>query len=89
MPRIIVIQLSLRAFGCGLLSILPVIGLVPAIFALSSWAQIRLRYREEWNPACDYLSWGATLALVGLAITALGIPALILTVGVYQAQHGL
>ena len=88
MPRIIVMELSLKAFGYGLLSLLPVIGLLPAVCALSAWVRIRLRYRDEWNPAADYLSWGASLAVVGLAITAVGIPAVILSVGVYNAQHG-
>jgi hypothetical protein len=86
MPRIIVIQLSLRAFGCGLLALLPIIGLLPAVCALSSWARIRLRYRNEWNPASDYLSWGASLAVVGLAVTAVGIPALILSIQLCNVQ---
>jgi hypothetical protein len=88
MFRIIVIQLSLRAFVCGLFAMLPVIGLVPAVCALSSWARIRWRYPNEWNPASGYLSWGATLAVLGLAITALGIPITILSVDLYRLQSG-
>jgi hypothetical protein len=86
MPRIIVIQLSLRAFVCGVIGVLPVIGLVPALYALSCWARIRLRYRDEWNPASNYLRWGSILALLGLGITAVGIPATILWLAIYRLE---
>jgi hypothetical protein len=71
MRRIIVIRRSLTAFVCGLFGFLPFIGLVPGLLALSSWARIRIRYRDEWNPAAAYLSWGARLSLLGLLGTAL------------------
>jgi hypothetical protein len=86
MPCIIVIQLSLRAFVCGVIGVLPVIGLVPALYALSCWARIRLRYRDEWNPASNYLRWGSILALLGLGITAVGIPATILWLAIYRLE---
>jgi hypothetical protein len=88
MRRITVIQLSLRVFVCGLLAGLPVIGIIPAFYALSCWARIRRRYRDEWNPASSYLSWGTALAVLGLGITAVGIPAWILTLELWQAQAG-
>jgi hypothetical protein len=86
--RIIVIQLSLRAFACGLVGVLPVIGLVPGLYALSCWARIRRRYRDEWNPASSYLSWGSILAVLGLGLTAVGIPAAILWLAIYRVQSG-
>jgi hypothetical protein len=86
--RIAVINLSLRAFICGLFSILPIIGLLPAIAALASWARIHLRYRNEWNPADSYLGWGTALAVLGIGITAVGIPALILSIAISNAQSG-
>ena len=88
MPRTTVIELSLKAFVCGLLGILPVIGLLPAIHALYCWARVRRRYREEWNPAAGYLSWGTALAVLGLGITAVGVPATILTIQLVNAQSG-
>ena len=88
MPRINVIQLSLRAFVCGLLAILPVIGLLPALDALVCSVRIRQRYPNEWNPASGYLSWGTVLAVLGLGITAIGVPATILTVQLFNAQSG-
>ena len=88
MSRITVIQLSLRAFVCGLVGFLPVIGLLPALYALSCWARIRLHYRNEWNPAANYLSWGSASAVAGLGITAVAIPATILWLAIYCLQSG-
>ena len=84
--RVNVIQLSLRAFVCGLIGVLPLIGLVPGLYALFCWARIGRRYAGEWNPASAYLSWGAALAVVGLGITAVGIPAAILSLDLYHLQ---
>ncbi len=88
MPRIIVIQLSLRAFVCGLIGVVPVIGLVPALYALFCRARIARRYRDEWNPASNYLKWGSVLAVAGLGLTAVGIPALILWLAIYRLHSG-
>ena len=88
MARIIVIQLSLRAFVCGMVGFLPVIGLLPGLYALSCWSQIRRRYRDEWNPASNYLRWGSILAVAGLGLTAVGIPATILWLAIYRIQSG-
>ena len=88
MSRIIVIQLSLRAFVCGVIGVLPVIGVVPGLYALSCWLRIRQRYRDEWNPASNYLRWGSILAVLGLGITAVGIPATILWLAIYRLQSG-
>jgi hypothetical protein len=79
MPRIVVIRKSLTAFVCGLIGFLPIIGIVPGLFALSCWGSIRLRYPDEWNPASAYLDWGARLAVLGLLSSALLIAAVILS----------
>jgi hypothetical protein len=86
MARIIVIQLSLRAFVCGLIGVLPVIGVVPGLYALSCWVRIRRRYRDAWNPASSYLRWGSALAVGGLGLTSVGIPATILWIAIYRLQ---
>ena len=67
MDRITAIKKSLRAFVCGLVGFLPFIGIIPAIYALVCWAQIRFHYRNQWNPASANLSCGAWLAVLGLA----------------------
>ena len=82
--RAIVIQLSLRAFVCGLIGVLPIIGLVPGLYVLYCWVRISRRYAGEWNPASGYLSWGVALAVLGLGITAVGIPTAILSLELYR-----
>ena len=79
MPRIIVIRTSLAAFVCGLIGFLPIIGVLPGLYALLCWNRIRTRYPDEWNPASAYLSWGARLALLGLLGSALIVSVAILT----------
>jgi hypothetical protein len=86
--QVIVIQLSLRSFACGLIGVVPLIGLAPALHALFCWARIRRRYPEVWNPASAYLSWGTALAVLGLGLTAVGIPAAILSLDLYRLQSG-
>jgi hypothetical protein len=79
MPRIFVIRKSLTAFVCGLIGFLPIIGVLPGLYALLCWNHIRTRYPGEWNPASAYLSWGARLALLGLVGSALIVSVAILT----------
>jgi hypothetical protein len=79
MPRIFVIRKSLTAFVCGLIGFLPIIGVLPGLYALLCWSHIRTRYPDEWNPASAYLSWGARLALLGLVGSALIVSVAILT----------
>ena len=77
MDRITAIRKSLRAFGCGIVGFFPFIGVIPAIYALACWASVRSGYRRQWNPAADYLNWGAALAAFGLLNSGL-----IVTIGV-------
>ena len=71
MTRASAIAMSLRGFGCGLVGVLPFIGLLPSIHALRCWFRVRSDYREDWNPASAYLYWGAVLAALGLLGTVL------------------
>jgi hypothetical protein len=73
MDLITATRLSMRAFVCGLLAILPVIGLVPAVYAVRCWLRVRLRYGDGWNPAAQYLHWGTFLAVFGGLLSALGL----------------
>jgi len=68
--RITLIRKSLTVFVCGLLSLVPFIGVVPAAFAFCGAARL-VRFRHEWNPASAYMRWGAVSALLGVGITAL------------------
>jgi hypothetical protein len=81
MARILVIRKSLTAFVCGLIGFLPIIGIVPGLYALSCWGSIRFRYPDEWNPASAYLSWGVRLAVLGFLSTTLIVIAFIVAYG--------
>jgi hypothetical protein len=66
MDRITAIEKSLTAFVCGLIGLIPILGLPLALYAGRCSLQVRGRYRDPWNPAAAYLSWGARLAFLGL-----------------------
>jgi hypothetical protein len=66
MDRITAIRKSLAVFVYGIIGILPLVGLVPAVCALSQWWRVRSGYRSQWNPASAYLRAGSALALFGL-----------------------
>ncbi len=61
----------MRAFVCGVFGVIPVIGLLPAISAITGWIQVRKQFHPEWNPAGTYLAWGAILALIGILASVL------------------
>ena len=71
MDRITAIRKSLTTFTCGIVGFLPVIGLIPAVYAILNWRRVTVQYGKEWNPASAYLSWGARLATLGLLGSAL------------------
>jgi hypothetical protein len=67
--RIDLIRRSMRVFVCGILSMIPVLGLLPAIYTIAAW--FPTRGNKQWNPACAYLTCGILLALLGLGLTIL------------------
>lgn len=71
MDRIKATKLSLTVFACGIIGLLPVIGIIPAVYALFCCGRVSARYQNGWNPASDYLAAGACFALLGLLGTVL------------------
>ena len=71
MDKITVIKESLATHVCGVLSFIPIVGIIPAVYALANWRHVRLHFRGEWNPAAHYLRYGMILALIGLFSTGL------------------
>jgi hypothetical protein len=69
--RIEAIEQSLRAFVFGIISVIPIIGIVPAINTLWISNRVRSRLGKNWNPASAYLKWGVGLSLVGLTVSTL------------------
>jgi hypothetical protein len=70
MDSIAVIRRSLAVFICGLASLLPVIGLLPATYAMVRGCELHHKY-HGFNPAANYAKWGARLALLGLFLSFL------------------
>jgi hypothetical protein len=68
MTRTEAIRLSLRAFGTGLFSLVPLLGLFLGTYALICWARVRRRFHPEWNPAVWYLRIGAIVGGIGLLL---------------------
>lgn len=71
MDRITVIEKSLTCFVCGIVGLLPIIGLFPAVHALYCWRKVRAGYGTQWNPASGYLKGGLVLGLLGVLSSTL------------------
>ncbi len=60
------IRKSLTGFVCGIFGFLPIIGIIPALYAVSCWRSLHRHYRNQWNPAEAYLYGGLALATIGI-----------------------
>jgi hypothetical protein len=69
MDKVTAVEKSLKACLWGVVGLVPLFGLVPALYAIHCWQQVRAWERSEWNPAARYLSWGARCAFLGVLIT--------------------
>jgi hypothetical protein len=82
MDVLVAIRKSMVVFFCGLLGLIPVLGVFPAACALSSGVSLQFRLRREGNPAALYLRWGTALGLFGLCMTCLGV--VVIGMALYQ-----
>ena len=64
--RIRMLQRSLQCFVCGLLGLLPVIGVPFAFAALVLSGQVRAAQQERWNAARPYWLCGLVSAIAGI-----------------------
>lgn len=69
--RIQAIRKSISGFVCGLLGLIPLLGLLPAVYAISCWFIVGDRKSNRWNPAHSYLLAGAVLGSLGIGLTFL------------------
>jgi hypothetical protein len=74
------IERSLRCFTCGLLGLLPGIGLPFAAVALNNFLKVKLHMVPVWNPAERYLAIGALCAIAGLGLTVIIVSAIMIEV---------
>lgn len=63
--KIQMLQNSLHCFVCGLLGLLPVVGLPFALAALILSGQVRAGQKKHWNAARPYWIWGVVCAAAG------------------------
>ena len=73
MDKVRVIERSLRCFAAGCLSLIPILGLLPAVIAIVLFHKALREAGRTWNPARGYLIGGVVLAWTGLTITLLAI----------------
>jgi hypothetical protein len=76
-----VIRKSLTVFVCGICGMLPLLGLPLAVYGMLVWRRIRVRHKDQWNPASLYLSIGGILALLGLLNSCVIVFVTVLTIG--------
>lgn len=67
--RIRLIERSLRCFVFGLLSLIPLLGLGPAILAIHLHFKVWSESGAEWNPGRRYAIAGFCLAWIGLLLS--------------------
>jgi hypothetical protein len=71
MDRVEVIERTLRCYQAGWWSLVPVVGLGPAIVAFYYFARVRAATRNDWNPASTQLRVGLMLATIGCGLSLL------------------
>jgi hypothetical protein len=62
------INTSRRCFTCGMLSLLPVIGIPFAVAALVYAGKVRVAEKQLWNPARPYMMIGGIVASLSLIL---------------------
>ena len=82
MPKSEMLRRSMRCFILGWWSLIPVLGVVPALLALWQFRRVAAGTGSRWNAASLRLIAGAWLAGIGLLITVT-LVALIVKVSVF------
>jgi hypothetical protein len=84
--KIVMLKGSLRCFTCGMLGLLPVIGLPFAFSALWTASVVRRHEKKFWNAARPYRVWGTKCAQIGI-LYGLGLFALYAVIFVNAAYE--
>jgi hypothetical protein len=67
LTKVEMIERSMSCFQWGLLSLLPVIGILMAVPALRHYYSVKSSQAGGWNPAQRRLRWGIICARLGIA----------------------
>jgi hypothetical protein len=81
--KIRMLENSMRCFVCGLLGLLPVIGLPFAFAALVLSGEVRAGQKKHWNAARPYWIWGVVSAAGGTIFWGV-----ILAIIIYHTMKG-
>jgi hypothetical protein len=82
MNKVRVIEQSVACQSFGAWSLVPLIGIGPAIEALRCYRRVRAEVGDEWNPARPQLIRGIALALTGVFVTLAIITSVVLLIGI-------
>jgi hypothetical protein len=69
MDKVRVIKRSLLCYNVSWVSLLPLLGIIPALVTLILYRRLTNEVGEEWNPARKYALWGSVLAQLGLLLS--------------------
>ena len=69
MDKVRVIERSLLCFTLGCNGLIPVLGLIPAAWAVLLYHSVRYEAGHNWNPAEHHARWGYILAWTGLGVS--------------------
>jgi hypothetical protein len=75
--KVLAIRFALRCFTCGLLSLVPVIGIAFALLAVSFYTKASNHAPEDWHVARRYAVWGMMSAALGLLLNFTAIAGLV------------
>jgi hypothetical protein len=70
------IERSLWCYRAGWLSLVPILGVIPAVVAIHLYCRVRVEVGKGWNPGGGYLLAGLLLSLLGIceSLFLIGIP---------------
>jgi hypothetical protein len=69
MDKVRVIERSLRCYRLSWLSLIPLLGIVPALISFALFRKAGNEAGEQWNPARPFALIGLLIALIGLLIS--------------------
>ena len=78
--KVLLIERSLSCFYCGVIGLIPVLGLPLAIRALQQYWRVKRDPNGMWNPARTYLKWGIICARISLAVFVIVVGSVVLLV---------
>ena len=80
LDKIDLIQSSLRCFACGIIGLLPFIGIPFAVAAIWDFRRIFFGKSNLWNPAEPYLRVGMACGTAGILLDLLIVAAIVIQI---------